>query len=173
MNIRKIIKEELLKEIVSGYDDPTVMGQHAVQTLSIIVNSYKDLSNVFGALANAIKDKQPKEDIITYLNETIEEMRQFIQSVEIVIKDFSERGLINKTNKIMDKMKSREVEIRTLINMPNDAITDTQFMERLKIILMDLLPSIQDWAKELNLTRGLFVDRLSGTNKGSFGMGFN
>ncbi len=46
MNIRRIIKEEILKEIAAGYDDPTVMGQHAGQTIGIMSNAYAELINV-------------------------------------------------------------------------------------------------------------------------------
>ena len=42
MNIRKIVKEELLKE-AGGYDDLSVMGQHAGASMGILTSSYQIL----------------------------------------------------------------------------------------------------------------------------------
>ena len=55
MNLRRIIKEELLKE-VGGYDDPKVMGQHAGAIMGMLSGSHSDLSNTLAGLANAVMD---------------------------------------------------------------------------------------------------------------------
>jgi hypothetical protein len=53
MNIRKIIKEELLKE-VGGYDDLRVMAQHAGTTMGALSSSANDLSNLLSGIANQV-----------------------------------------------------------------------------------------------------------------------
>ena len=53
MNIRKIIKEELLKE-VGGYDDMSVMGQHVGASMDILSSSYQILMDTLAELANSL-----------------------------------------------------------------------------------------------------------------------
>jgi len=47
------------------------------------------------------------------------------------------------------------------------------FIERLKILLMDLIPSIQEYGEQLSITNKMFGDRASGMGRGSFGSGFS
>jgi len=100
MNIRKIIKEELLKE-VGGYDDPNVMATHAGHTMGVLADSYNDLSNTLQGLANAIMDKAEKEDLVIFLGETSKEISFLIDVIERVIKDFTEDDLIMKAKSII------------------------------------------------------------------------
>ena len=63
MNIRRIIKEELLKE-AGGYDDLNVMGRHAAHVMGTLSDTYNELSNTLSGLANAVVDGSQKSDFM-------------------------------------------------------------------------------------------------------------
>ena len=50
---------------------------------------------------------------------------------------------------------------------------EEEFVERIKILLMDLIPALQEYGEQLRITNQMFGDRLSGMGKSSFGSGFS
>jgi len=172
MNIRRIIKEELLKE-VGGYDDPNVMATHAGHTMGVLADSYNDLSSTLQGLANAIMDKAEKEDLVIFLGETSKEISFLVDVIERVLKDFTEDDLIMKAKSIIKSLKSFKRKIDVLSNFSDAMGGNEDFIERLKILLMDLIPSIQEYGEQLSITNKMFGDRASGMGRGSFGSGFS
>ena len=81
MNIRRIIKEELLKE-AGGYDDLNIMGLHAGHVMDTLSNTYNDLTNTLQGLANAIVDGSSKTDLAGYLTEASNEMDTLIDVIK-------------------------------------------------------------------------------------------
>lgn len=172
MNIRRIIKEELLKE-TGGYDDLTVMGIHAGQVMDTLSSSYNDLTNTLQGLANAIVDGSPKMDLAGYLIEASNEIDVLIDVIQIAIKDFTEDDLIAKAQMVIKALNTFRKKIDILSRF-NDAMgNDIEFIERVKTLLMDLIPSLQEYGEQLRVTNKMFGDRLSGMNRGAFGSGFS
>lgn len=169
MNIRKIIKEELLKE-VGGYDDFNIMGLHVSKTIGTLTNVYNDLTNTVEGLANAIMDGATKEDLTQYLVEVSEEIKILTESIQKAITDFTENDLIVKAKSIIKSLKSFKRKIDVLSNFSADMGDEKKFILKLKTLLMDLIPSIGDYGDQLNITNKMFSDRLSGKGSGSFGI---
>lgn len=172
MNIRKIIKEELLKE-VGGYDDPIVMGTHAGHVMGILSNSYDDLSNTLQGLANAIMDGAPKEDLVTFLNETSQNINFLTDVIKNVMVDFTEDDLVASAKSIIKSLKSFNRKINVLINFADAMGNDEEFVERAKVLLMDLIPSLQEYGEQLQITNKMFSDRISNIGRSNFGSGFS
>lgn len=172
MDIRRIIKEELLKE-VGGYDDPTIMGQHVGHVMEVLSNSYNDLSNTLEGLANAIMDGVPKEDLVTFLNETSQNINFLTDVIKNIIIDFTEDDLIDKAKMVVKSLKSFNRKINVLINFADAMGNDEEFIERVKVLLMDLIPSLQEYGGQLQITNKMFGNRLSGMGRSQFGSGFS
>lgn len=172
MNIRKIIKEELLKE-VGGYDDPNVMGIHASSTLGALSESYNDLTNILQGLANAIVNGEPKENLTQYLMETSQNIDFLVEIMGRVIKDFTEDELILKAKNIIKSLKSFKRKVDVLSNFSHSMGNEGEFIDRIKKLLMDLIPSVNEYGKQLDLTNKMFKDRFSNMGHSSFGFGFN
>ena len=104
MNIRKIIKEELIKE-VGGYDDQRVMAKHAGTTMGALSTSHNDLTNLLSGLANSIMDGANKNDISDSLMETSKEINFFIDIINGVISEVMEDDVIVKAKETISSLK--------------------------------------------------------------------
>ena len=172
MNIRRIIKEELLKE-AGGYDDPLIMGKHAGHVMETLSNSYNDLSNTIQGLANAIMDGVPKSDLVTFLGETSHNIELLVNVIKNVTLDFTEDDLVAKAEMIVKSLNSFKRKIGVLINFSDAMGNDEEFIERVKELLMDLVPSLQEYGEQLRITNKMFGDRFSGMGRSQFGSGFS
>lgn len=167
MNIRKIIKEELLKE-VGGYDDLNVMGQHVGSIMSGLAETHSQLTTVISALANAIMDGQDKNSITQYLKETSEEINIFIDSIKMFISDFTEDDVIVKAKEVISSLKTFKRKIDVLSNFSDAMGNHEQFIKRVKLLLIDLIPKLEEYGEQLNVTNKMFLNRTA-----SSGFGFN
>ena len=113
MNIRKIIKEELLKE-VGGYDDQNTMANHAGHVMNVLSGSYNDLSNTLHGLANAVSDGASKKDLIGFLVETSKNIDMLTNIINTIIKDFTEDDLIDKAKMVIKSLNSFRKKINVL-----------------------------------------------------------
>lgn len=171
MNIRRIIKEELFKE-VGGYDDPTIMGKHASKTINTLSDSYSDLIFAISDLSNNVADGEiSMDDSKDYLLDIIESVDEFIMVANVVMKDFTEDDLIMETKKIIKALNKFTQKLRVLITMKSSfADSDVEYSNKIKELLTELVPLLQKYSDKVNLTINTFTGRLS---KGGFGYGFN
>jgi nitrate/nitrite-specific signal transduction histidine kinase len=172
MNIRRIIKEELLKE-VGGYDDKNIMNIHAGATMGSLTEIYSDLTNTLQGLANAIMDGHSKDDFVSYLKETSEEIGVLLDTIKIIVGEFTEDDLIRKAKNFTKSLNSFKRKIDVLYNFSDAMGSDTEFVEKVKDLLIDLVPSLQKYGEQLQITNKVFKDRLKGHTRGSFGSGFS
>jgi len=167
MDIRKIIKEELLKE-VGGYDDPRVMAQHAGTTMGALSSSHNDLSNLLAGIANSVMDGADKNDISDSLRETSKEIVFFIDIIKTAISEVMEDDVILQAKKAISSLRSFKRKIDVLSNFSDSMGNDEQFIERVKLLLMDLIPTLKTYGDQLMVTNKMFGDRLK-----TFGAGFS
>ena len=172
MNIRKIIKEELLKE-VGGYDDKNIMSIHAGVSMTTLANVYNDLTLVIEGLANAVVDGHSKNEFISYLNETSEVIGSLIKEVETVINEFTEDDLIRDARSMIKKLNTFKRRVDVLSNFSDAMGNDEVFTEKIKQLLIDLLPSLHKFGEQLQITGHEFKHRLAGHGRSSFGSGFS
>jgi hypothetical protein len=172
MNIRKIIKEELLKE-VGGYDDKNIMSIHAGVSMTTLANVYNDLTLVIEGLANAVANGQSKNDFISYLSETSEVIGSLITEVETVINEFTEDDLIRDARNMIKKLNTFKRRVDVLSNFSDAMGNDEVFTEKIKQLLIDLLPSLHKFGEQLQITGHEFKHRLAGHGRSSFGSGFS
>ncbi len=172
MNIRKIIKEELLKE-VGGYDDPNIMAQHAGKAMAALASSHNDLSNLLSGIANQVMDGADKNDISDSLRETSKEINFFIEIIKTAIGEVMEDDVILQAKKAILSLNSFRRKIDVLSNFSDSMGDNEQFIERVKLLLMDLIPTLEEYGKQLMTTNKMFGDRLSNMGRSSFGSGFS
>ena len=172
MNIRKIIKEELLKE-VGGYDDKNIMSIHAGVSMTTLANVYNDLTLVIEGLANAVVDGHSKNEFISYLSETSEVIGSLIKEVETVINEFTEDDLIRDARNMIKKLNTCKRRVDVLSNFSDAMGNDEVFTEKIKQLLIDLLPSLHKFGEQLQITGHEFKHRLAGHGRSSFGSGFS
>lgn len=164
MNIRKIIKEELLKE-VGGYDDPTIMGSHAGATMGMLSGSYSKLMNVITDLANLlVNDDNPggdkfkaSKDIMEVLDGVINET---IDVTKRALADFTEDDVLMMGKNYIKDLKTFLKRIR-LISGLISTYTPKQYTEELKKLIMDVLPKIKEYGDTLIKSNEMFKSRLS------------
>lgn len=164
--VRKIINE------VGGYDDPTIMGRHASKTINTLSDSYSDLTFAISDLSNNLADGDiSMDDSKEYLLDIIETVDEFIMVANVVMKDFTEDDLIRETKKIIKSLNKFTQKLRVLVTMKSSfANTDQEYSEKIKDLLIELVPLLREYSDKVNLTIQTFSGRLS---KGGFGYGFN
>lgn len=174
MNIRKIIKEELLKE-VGGYDDSNVMAVHAGTTLGKLTSVVNNLSLIVSGLANALVDGTTKEDVKGYLIDSFEEIEMIKNEIKKNIKDFTEDKLIKESKLFLTKLNKFQKKINVLINLSSVMGGEEEYFQRVKDLLVELVPSLQKYGEELQSVTKMFHTRFVGKDRGSFtsGFGFN
>ena len=172
MKLKKIIREELLKE-VGGYDDKNIMSIHAGVTMGSLTEIYNDLTNTLQGLANAIMDGHSKDDFVIYLKETSEEISILTDTIKIIISEFTEDDLIFKAKNIIKSLNYFKKKIDILSNSSDTIGSDEEFVEKVKMLLMNLIPSLKKYGEQLQITNKVFKDRLKGHTSSSFGSGFS
>ena len=96
MNIRKIIKEELLKE-VGGYDDQNVMAQHAGATIGTLTGIYRDIMEAISGLANKIMDGNvDKHELGVALESLAKLINNGVRITSDLVEELTEDELISK-----------------------------------------------------------------------------
>jgi hypothetical protein len=164
--------ERLVKKIITevgGYDDENVMFQHTYKTISDLQGAYITLFETLTNLSNDIISKQLKiEDANEYLLMVIEEVDVFIDIMNIVLKDFTEDEIINQSKSIIKSLNKFSRKLRILSNMAKSfANNDKEFIERVKEILIDLIPELNKYGTTLKGTSDKFMDRF-GSNRFGF-----
>jgi len=162
MNIRKIIKEELLKE-VGGYDDMSVMGQHAGTSMGTLSSSYQILMDTLSELANSLikgegRDKfKMSKNIVDDLSDVT---RKVIEDTKNTLKDFTEddvisqgRGFIKELNKLIKRIR--------LVSGMVSTYTKEEYEEELKKLLVDFLPKFKEYGDTLLKSSEMFKSRFS------------
>lgn len=169
MNIRKIIKEELLKE-VGGYDDPNTMASHTTSSINTLSSAYGDLSSILSDISNSIMDgglsiTESKD----YLKDIIESVDEVVMIMQVVLKDFTEDDLISDSKNIIKSLNKFNQKLRVLNNMSDSfAKNDMEFTERIKDLLMDMIPAVQNYGKSINSTISTLRGRFSSFSKGDY-----
>jgi hypothetical protein len=172
MNIRKIIKEELLKE-VGGYDDKNIMSIHASTSMNSLANSFNELTVTVGDLANAVANGDSKIDLIEYLEKAFDINNFLITDIQTVINDFTEDDLIESAKNMIKSIKRFNNKIHAITNFSDAMGNDENFTEMVKQLLIELVPPLQEFGDQLQITGHEFKHRLSGHGKSSFGSGFS
>jgi len=169
MNIRKIIKEELLKE-VGGYDDLNVMGQHAGASMAILTSSYQILMDLLTDIANSLLDSEKGYSKFSLSNSIIGDLdkvtSEVIKDTENVLKDFTEDDVIEGGKKFITHLKSLVKRIRLISNMVS-TYTKSEYEEELKQLVMGFLPKAKEYGDSLIKSNNMFKDRFSRTTGGN------
>ena len=172
MNIRKIIKEELLRE-VGGYDDPDVMSVHAGATISRLTDAVEELTLIVSGLSNALMNGSTKEDIRTYLAESSDEIETIKSEIKKNIKNFTEDRLISESKTFLTKLIKFQKKINVLVDLSGAMGSDQEYFERVKGLLIELVPSLKTYSDELKATSKMFYDRFNIGDRSGFGSGFD
>jgi hypothetical protein len=115
-----------------------------------------------------------KEDFVIYLTETSKEIDTLVDAIKIIIGGFTEDDLIRKAKKIIRSLKNFKNNIDDLVNNSSDTmISDEKFVKEVKNLLIKLLPSLEEYGEQLQITNKVFKDRLTGHSRSSFGSGFS
>ena len=160
MNIRKIIKEELLKE-VGGYDDMSVMAQHAGVSMGILSSSYQVLMDTLAELANSLikgegSDKfKMSKNIVNDLNDITQ---QVIEDTKKTLKDFTEDDVISHGKGFIRELNKLVKRIRLVSGMVS-TYTKEEYEEELKKLLIDFLPKFKEYGDTLIKTNQMFNSR--------------
>ena len=79
-----------------------------------------------------------------------------------------EDDVILQAKKAISSLKSFKRKIDVLSNFSDSMGNDEQFIERVKLLLMDLIPTLKEYGDQLMVTNKMFGDRLK-----TFGAGFS
>jgi hypothetical protein len=165
--------ERLVKKIITevgGYDDPTIMGIHATKSVNELISAYHELSIIIGDLSNAILDGGLTiADSKEYLMDIIEAIDIVIGVGEVAMKDFTEDELIAKNKKFNKTLNRFTKKLRILVDQANNFVkNDQEYMEMIKELLMDMVPTISEYEDEISATIGRFKGRYDKFNKGDY-----
>jgi len=168
----KYIKESKLDE-VGGYDDKNIMAIHAGASMDSLANSFNELTITVEDLANAVANGDSKSELIEYLEKAFDINNFLIKDIETVINDFTEDDVIKSAKNMIVSIKRFNNKIDAITNFSDAMGNDEKFTERVKELLIELLPSLQEFGDQLQITGHEFKHRLAGHGRGSFGSGFS
>ena len=100
--------------------------------------------------------------------ETSKEINFFIDIINGVISEVMEDDVIVKAKETISSLKVFKRKIDILSNFSDAMGNDEEFIERVKLLLMDLIPALEEYGKQLRITNKMFGDRFQ-----SFGAGFS
>jgi hypothetical protein len=165
MNIRRIIKEELLKE-AGGYDSPEIMAQHAGHVMHNLKTTIKELNLGLMGFVNLLSDPD-----ISHLEmgEEIESLNDLILDTKLIVKivteEFTEDKLVEESKNLIKKLDSLEGRIKFLNNLKFD-YTSGQYKKSLAEKILDFSNFLSTYIKTIIKTDETFGKRLSGKNRG-------
>ena len=94
---------------------------------------------------------------------------QTIRNKKGQITSYREKVYIN--GKAITKSFKRKIDV--LSNFSDAMGGEEEFIERVKNLLMDLIPTLQEYGEQLQITNQMFGSRLSNTGRSQFGSGFS
>ena len=89
-------------------------------------------------------DGADKNDISDSLRETSKEIVLFIDIIKTAISEVMEDDVILQAKKAISSLRSFKRKIDILSNFSDSMGNDEQFIERVKLLLMDLIPTLKD-----------------------------
>jgi hypothetical protein len=165
-NMAKFLKESKLDE-AGGYDDPTIMGQHAGTVMGILKTTVKGI--VMGTLGlEQLIEKGGKGEIMSNIQHLTGAIDEGIKLMETVITDFTEEDLIKDTKILMGKLGRFNRKLRVLEGMGH-GYGETDFMSELLNMSLELNPHLMSYVKSLGKADRTFVSRLGGRDQGHYG----
>ena len=164
----KYIKESRIDE-VGGYDAHDIMGQHASTVMVNIKNSVLDLLRETSEFAKFLEQpKKDKNDINEFLGSIIDTIDETIITLDIMLKDFTEDELIAEGRKFINILN------KTIVNLK--AISGTSIDSTVNVMSHDILHAMEplsyacrSFINVFSKTDEMFVNRLSGKNRGWYG----
>jgi hypothetical protein len=159
-SIKKIIKEELLKE-VGGYDDKIIMAKHSGEVMEGLVKVFSDVLGVIKVLGekvdNGTFDRFSGEEILLKLSDGIDEA---IRVTGMLIKEFTEDGVILEGQNFIKNMNEFKRKIRLLSGLPSN-FTQSEYENRIMKLILGLEPTIRGYADALKETNTMFMNRFN------------
>lgn len=153
---------ENLDEEAAGYDDFDTMLNHGGKSMSILIDTLSDLSNVFEGIVNITNSNNIEYiDLKENLDTAIELISEIIQVMKIVFKDFTERKTIRKGEILHRKLESYQEKIRTMINMGEELLSKENLIDRLSELTENVGKYIIDYTGELEKSHNRFSKRLN------------
>ncbi len=171
MNIKKIIKEELMKE-VGGYDDSTVMASHGGNSLGKLTSVVNELSMMMIGLSTSLNTSN-KEDIREFLIEIFGDINDLKQMIKQSISEFTEDELLVNGELILNEISKFQRRSDILIKMFDSMGDDRDIKENVRKMVREFLPKLNNFGEVVNSVNKMFYSRLSGRDKGIFSSRFN
>lgn len=159
-SIKKIIKEELLKE-VGGYDDKIIMAKHSGVIMEGLVKVFSDVLGVIKVLGekvdNGTFDRFSGEEILLKLSDGIDEG---VRITSMLIKEFTEEGVILEGQNFIKNMNEFKRKIRLLSGLPSN-FTKSEYENRIMDLILGLEPTIRTYNDALTETNTMFMNRFN------------
>jgi hypothetical protein len=157
-----------ITEAVSGYDDFHVMYQHGGKSIAFLLDTMRDLLNVFKGIEGMLtSDNIEYTDLKENFNSAIDLIDEITKVMKVVFKDFADRKTIRKGNILLRTLESYQEKLRTTFSFkPEDVYKDDELKERLAILTNEVALKLHDYALELRSSTDTFKSRvLKGRDK--------
>jgi hypothetical protein len=155
--------QKLMKKITeeaAGYDDYNVMHQHGGASMSILIDTIRDLTEVFSGIVKMTRSSNIEyTDLKENLQLAIDLISEIMDVMKITFKDFTERKTIMKGEILHRKLESYQEKIRTMINMGEELLSKESLIERLIDLTLNVGKYMTDYTMELEKTHNRFTNR--------------
>lgn len=167
-NIKKTIKEELLKE-AGGYDAPDIMGQHVGHVMSNLRDTLGQLNLGILGFSDMLKSDEINHlDIQEEIKELMNLIEESIMIIELSLKDFTEDELVLKGMSLLKSLNNFLKKIR-IMGISRFEVGSKNYINNLVNELVTLSKSIRVFVKMFIETDKMFTQRLQGKNRGWYG----
>jgi len=152
---------ENLDEEAAGYDDFDTMLQHGGKSMTILIDTMTDLSNVFRGITSMLRSENIEYvDLRENLKIAIDLITEIIDVMKIVFRDFTEKETIRHGEILHRKLESYQEKIRTMVSMGEELLDKKGLLDRLADLTINVLKYLTNYAASLKVSDIKFQIRL-------------
>lgn len=150
-----------ISEEAAGYDDFDQMLQHGGKSMSILIDTLKDLMTVFRGITEMTSSKTIEYiDLKENLKEAIDLISEINSVSKTVLQDFTDKEVIKISEILHRKLESYQEKIRMLINMGEDIFSKENVKSKLEEMTTIVLEWVESYAYALKDADTKFRKRL-------------
>jgi hypothetical protein len=151
-----------ITEVAAGYDDFYVMYKHGGKSISLLIDTMKDLLNVFKGIQGMLESETIEYvDLKENFKTAIDLIGEISKVMTVVFKDFTDRKVIKKGELLLRSLESYQERLRTTFGyQPEDLFGEGELKSRLIDLTQGVSDKLLSYTLELQKSAFKFKDTI-------------